>query len=91
MITIDDKFIQTLFSIKPKSFHPLLFHRLNQTQMRKTKDFSILPLFSILLPFYPPNQTYPKSLSSPTHLQAPLFLNPAIATANHLCHRGHIS
>ena len=79
------------FQQNQKVFIPLLFHHLNQTQMRKTKDFSILPLFSILLPFYPPNQTYPKSLSSPTHLQAPLFLNPAIATANHLCHGGHIS
>ena len=79
------------FQPNQKVFIPLLFHHLNQTQMRKTKDFSILPLFSILFPFHPPNQTDPKSLSSPTHLQAPLFLNPAIATANHLCHGGHIS
>ena len=46
--------------------HPL-FHPSNQTQMRETKIFSILSIFSILLLFYLSNQTNPYSFSTNHH------------------------
>ena len=48
------------FQKNQKVFHPSTFPPLNQTQMRKTKNFSILPLFSILSLLYPHNQKDPK-------------------------------
>ena len=62
----DGKFIQTLFSTKPKSFLFLHFSILSTKYKRgklKTflsSHFSILPLFSIYLLFHTPNQTVPK-------------------------------
>ena len=41
------------FQKNQKVFHPSTFPPLNQTQMRKTKNFSIFPLFHPLSIFHP--------------------------------------
>ena len=48
-----------IFNQTKKFFIPPLFHPLNQTQIRKTKNFSILLLFHHLSIFYP--LTFPPS------------------------------
>ena len=60
------KFIQTLFSTKPKNFPSLHFstlstkHKWGKLKTFLSSHFSILPLFSILSLFHYPNQTDPK-------------------------------
>ena len=62
----DGKFIQTLFSTKPKSFLSLYFstlstkHKWEKLKTFLSSHFSILPLFSILSFFHPSNQMDPK-------------------------------